>query len=148
LDIAENFGTGTDDDVFTEGGVALATLLAGAAEGDSLVDEGVVSDNGCFADDNAHAVVNKHALANGRAGVNFDAGQEARKVGDQAGDEGNSHKVQPVGEPVEQQRLQARVAKQNLKPVASGWIAIENDAEVGNKSIEHGRISSFGKTDH
>ena len=65
-------------------GVPLAVLLAGAAERDALVERDVVADDRRLADDHAHAVVDEEALADGGAGVDLDAGEEARDLGEPA----------------------------------------------------------------
>ena len=65
--------------------MALAHVLAGAAQGDAVVNQAVVPDLGGLADDKAHAVVDDQALADGGAGVDLDAGAAAAGLGDQAG---------------------------------------------------------------
>jgi hypothetical protein len=75
--VAEHLGARAHGDVVAQGGVALAGLVAGAAECDALVEHAVVAHDGGFADDDAHGVVDKEVLANLRGRVNLDAGDVA-----------------------------------------------------------------------
>lgn len=50
---AQNLCARADDDVFFNGGVALALLFARAAEGDALIDDGAALHLCRFADDDA-----------------------------------------------------------------------------------------------
>ena len=74
-----------DQHVVADGGMALAVVLAGAAQGDAVVDQAVVADLGGLADDDAHAVVDDQAAADRGAGVDLNAGPEAGPLGDSAG---------------------------------------------------------------
>ena len=58
------------------GGVALALVLAGAAQGHPLVEQAVVPISAVSPDDDAHAVVDDQAAADGGAGVDLNAGPE------------------------------------------------------------------------
>ena len=62
--------------------MALAVLLAGAAQRDALVQQHVVADLRGLADHHAHAVIDEEAAADARAGMNLDARQSARKLAD------------------------------------------------------------------
>ena len=53
--------------------MALAGVLAGAAQGHAVVDGAVVADLRRLAEDDAQAVVHEQALADLRAGVDLDA---------------------------------------------------------------------------
>ena len=57
--------------------VALAGLVAGAAERDALVEHTVIAHDGSLANNDAHGVVDKEVLANLRGGMNLDAGDVA-----------------------------------------------------------------------
>lgn len=62
-----------DDHAAFHRGVALAVILARAAQGDALIERYVVAHLGGFANDHARAVVDEHTAANLCAGVNFNA---------------------------------------------------------------------------
>ena len=78
---AEHLGAGRDQHVVADGRVALAGVMAGAAERDPVVDRAVVSNLSGFANDDAHAVVDEQAAADGRA---LD-GSRCRSYGGQTG---------------------------------------------------------------
>jgi hypothetical protein len=48
-----------------------------------MIDHDVLADFGSLSDDHTHAVVNEETPADGGAWVDFDAGQEAAKLGDE-----------------------------------------------------------------
>src|SRR5579863_2490807 len=94
VDVAEDFGAGTDDDAIAEGGVALSLLAAGAAEGDALVEEDVVTDFGGFADDYPGAVVDEKPAADGGSGMDLDAGEKAADLRQDARHERHTPAIQ------------------------------------------------------
>ena len=94
--VAEHFGTGAHGDVVAQGGVALAGLVAGAAERDALIEHAVVAHNGGLADDNAHGVVDKEMFADLRGGMNLDAGDVAGDLREHAGERAMAMFPQPV----------------------------------------------------
>ena len=58
----------------------LASLFAGAAQRDALVEGHVVADLGGFADDHAHAVIDEEAPADLGAGMDLDSGDPSRDL--------------------------------------------------------------------
>ena len=81
---------GPDDHVVAHGGVPLARLLAGAAQGDALVDGDVLAHLGGLADDHPDAVVDEEALAQGGPRMDLDPGEEPPELGDQPRQHGTS----------------------------------------------------------
>ena len=55
--------------------MALAGVLAGAAQGDPVIDGAVVADLGGLTENDAHAVVDEQLVADLGAGMNLNAGQ-------------------------------------------------------------------------
>ena len=86
-DVSQNLGARADDHVVAEGGVPLALLLAGAAQGHALVEQNVVADFGGLADHHAHAVVDEEPAADRRAGMDLDARQGAAELRNERGPE-------------------------------------------------------------
>src|SRR5207248_2243966 len=115
LDIAQHFGSGPYDDVVAQRGMAFAALIAGAAEGDSLVEQDVVADFGGFADDDAGAVIDEEAPAYGGAGVNLDSGEESADLGDDAGNERHAPDIELMREAVSQNGMEPRVTEKDLE---------------------------------
>ena len=95
-DVAEHFGARAHGDVVAQGGVALASLVAGAAQGYALVEDAVVTHDGSFANDDAHSVVDKEVLADLRGRVNLDAGDMAGELREHAGERAMAVFPQPV----------------------------------------------------
>ena len=62
--------------------MTFALLLAGSAQRDALIDGDVVANNGRFTDDDTGAVVDEEPSTQARAGMNIDAGEEARELGE------------------------------------------------------------------
>ena len=126
-----------------DGGVALAHVLAGAAQGDAVVDQAVVPDLGGLADDDAHAVVDDQALADGGAGVNFDSGAPAAGLGDPAGEQLQVVLIAPVGPAVAAGGFQSGIEQQHLQRSTgggvAGFIGFDGFAQV----FEHGFPLSF-----
>ena len=60
-------------------GMALALVPRSAAQRDAVIERAIVADFGGLAHHHAHAVIDEHAAADGGAGVDFDAGQPARR---------------------------------------------------------------------
>ena len=99
-DGAQDLGPRPHHHVATQGGVALAHILAGAPQGHPLVEQAVVSQLGGLADDDAGAVVDDQPAADGGAGVDLNAGPEPGPLGQEAGQEFQPVAVEPVGQPV------------------------------------------------
>ena len=133
LNIAENFSAGANHDTAANRGMALACFFTSTAEGDALINQRVVTDDGGFTNDDTHTVINKGAFAESSAGVNFNAGKEASEMGNEAWQEGNTPTVQPMGEPMGGDRVEAGVAAEHFQPMVSGRIAPEDDLKVFNE---------------
>src|SRR5581483_9257689 len=119
-----------DHDVVLDGRVALPLGEARAAEAHALVDEDVVSDLGGLPHDDAHAVVDEDAPSDARAGVDLDPGQEARERRQEARRQPRPAQPQRVGDAMHQQRVDARVAEDDLERRARGRIPLEGDEDV------------------
>ena len=102
--------------------VALAGLVAGAAERDALVEHAVVAHNGGLADDDAHGVVDKEVLANLCGGMNFDAGDMTGNLREHAGERAMTVLPEPVLGHVVPLGVQARIGKEDDQTVLRGGI--------------------------
>ena len=116
LEGAQHLGPGGHHHVVAQGGVALALVLAGAAQGDPVVDQAVVADLRRLADDNAHAVVDDEPAADPGAGVDLNAGPEPAPLAHQPGNEEQPVPVEEVGQPVVQRGMHPRIEQENLQP--------------------------------
>ena len=129
-DVAEDVGVVADEDSVAEGGVAFASGLAGAAEGDGLVQRDVVADDGGFADDDADAVVDEEAAADLGGGVDLDSGPEAGALGAEAGEQLEVVAPEPVLDVVGPDGVEAGIAENHHEPRGGGGIALEDGADV------------------
>ena len=89
--------------------MALAGVLAGAAERHTLVERAVVADLGSLADDDTAAVVDDKPFADFGAGVNLNAGEKFRALTDGARAALVPVRVERVGGAVQQHGVQPRV---------------------------------------
>ena len=80
IDRPQHLGTGTHHDIVSQGGMPLTLILSGSAQGNTLIQQAVVTDHCGFADYNAHSVINKQALSDLRTGMDFNSGFMARAL--------------------------------------------------------------------
>ena len=117
--------------------MALALVLAGAPQGDAVVNQAVVPHLGGLADDDAHAVVDDQAAADGGAGMDLDARPEPAPLGHQPGQEFQLVTVQGVGQPVVKGGVHAGVEEKNLQPAAGrripGLVGPQGFAQSGHR---------------
>ena len=102
--------------------MALAGILAGAAQCHAVVDGAVVADHGGLAEHDAHAVVDEQAPADPGTGVDLDAGFVAAVLADPAGKEKVPVLIQPVGNAVVDQDMEAGVQQDDLQHAACGGV--------------------------
>ena len=133
---AEHLRTRRDQHVVADGRVALAGVLAGAAEGDAVVDGAVVADLGGLADDDAHAVVDEQALADLRTGVYLDAGHMPRKLRKRTREEKVLVLIEPVCLAVVKQSMEALIEEDDLERGARRRVAVADRASVVEQALE------------
>jgi hypothetical protein len=114
VDVAKNFGSSPNDNVASDGGMPLACFFPGAAQGDALINQGVVSHKCRFSNDNPHAVVDKDSFAEGCTGVNLYASKKPGQVRDKPGQEGNAMAMQPMGKPMTGDRMETGITEQDF----------------------------------
>ena len=102
--------------------MALAALLARAAEGDALIDDDALFHFRRLADDDAHAVVDEDAWGDLRGGVNLDARQKLCKLRRPAREKTQVHLIEAVCKAVPRERVHARIGEPDLKLVACGGV--------------------------
>jgi hypothetical protein len=75
-------------------------------------------------------VVEKHTLANFGGGVNFNASEPARKMGNKATQPLETDVPATVRQAVQQHRVQTGVASQHFPAASSGRVAVQNALNV------------------
>ena len=134
---AEHLCARADDHVIPDGRVALAHVLARAAQRHALIERHVVADHRRFADHHAVAVVNEKALADARAGVNLDAGYMAAVLGEPARQRHVTAQIEPVRHAVIRHRLDRRIAQQHLPPGFCRRVALHHRGDIRAKIVKH-----------
>ena len=130
LERPQHLRASADHHVVTEGRMTLALVPTGAAEGDPLIQGAVVADLGGFADHDAHAMINEKPPADSSARMNLDPGQPAGDSRQKARQPFQAQSPQRMVEPMEQERMNARIGGENLKYRARRRIAVEYGINV------------------
>ena len=130
LDVAEHLGARAHDHVVAERGVALAVLVARAAQGNSLVEGAVVAHDGGLANNDAHGMVDKEPAAELRAGVNLDPGKEPRDLAEHARGSAQAVRPEPVLGGVHPLSVEAGVGDKDGKGALRGGVVGLNVGDV------------------
>ena len=136
-DIAQHLGAGAHHHAVAQGGMALAFLVARAAQRHALVEQHIVADFSGFADHHAHAVVDEEAPADGGAGVDLDARQKAADLRDHARHQRHPPAIQPVRQAVQQDGVEAGVAEEDLDHALGGRVFPENGVDLFPDGSQH-----------
>src|SRR5438093_4934315 len=112
--------------------MALAAGEAGASQRHSLVERHPVADLGRLPDHDTGAMVDEELTADVGRRKYLDPGRDAREIGKQARDQGHAGLLERVCDTVRQNRMDARVAREDLeRPYsASSRIALANRGDV------------------
>jgi len=84
LNIAEKLGARADDHTIADRGVSFASIVPGAAERHTVIDQDIIAYDRRFSDDHTHSVVDKKPPTDDCGGVNLDAGEKPGELGEQA----------------------------------------------------------------
>src|SRR6185437_1313819 len=140
LDIAEDLGPCPHHNSAPDLGMAIAPLVAGAAEGNAVQHRAIVADHGSLADDDARGVVEHDALADHRRGVDVDL-QEARGQALQIKREVLTSRLpKSMRNAVGLERMEALVIEQGLDQAAACRIALGNRHKVGSERLAERRL--------
>jgi len=133
---AKHLCAGADHDVVAERRMALADILARAAERYALIEQAVVPDLGGFADHDAGSVVNDQTTANGRAGMDLDTGHMPRKLRKRTREEKVLVLIEPVCLAVVKQSMEALIEEDDLERGARRRVAVADRASVVEQALE------------
>src|SRR5205814_4834645 len=123
-DGADDLGPRADHHVVAEGRVALLTLEARPRQAHALVERHVFPDLGRLADDDAHAMVDEEPRTEPSRRVDLDARQEPREVGEDTGRGYPAGAPEAVGDAMEHESVDARIAEERLEAGAQGGVAL------------------------
>src|SRR5665647_441547 len=127
----EDPGAGTDGDVVADRRMTLDALHRTTAEGDAVVHQYVVAYLGSLADDHTHAVVDEEAPTDLRAGVDLDAGDRPRELGQQPSSQAATGLgPQAVREPVHPDGMQPWGGQRHLETGVHGRVPLDRRVQI------------------
>ena len=135
LDIAEDLGAGADQHAVADLGMAVAGLLAGAAERHVLQDRDIVLDHRRLADDEAGGVVEEDAAAHRHRRIDVGL-EDLRRAALQVEREVAPPRVpQPVRQAVGLDGVEALEVEQRLDVALAGRIAVVDRGDVATDDL-------------
>ena len=121
--------------------MALAGILAGAAQGNALIQRAAIAYLCRFADDDAGAMINKNIVPDDGAGVDLDTGKKPGELADKTRQEKAVVPVQPVRRSVPKQRVYAGVHQQYFKAGTGSGVALTHRRYVLPDPFAHKKTS-------
>jgi hypothetical protein len=109
--VAEDFRSSADDYIVFDRGMALAVLLACAAQGHALVESHVVADDRRLADHDAVAVIDEQTASDLRSGMDFNSSEKTRGLRQHASQQERAMIPQPVIQAVKPDRMESGIAQ-------------------------------------
>ena len=110
--------------------MALAVLLAGAAQSHALVESHVIANAGCFTNHHAQAVIDEQAPPDLGAGMDFNSGKKTRDLREQSRQQEKAMSPKPVIDAIKPDRMQAGVAQENFEARAGRGIVLQHVGHV------------------
>ena len=104
-----------------------------------LVDADVFADAGGLADDHSRPVVDGKALVDLGPGVDVDPGEAVGMLGHDPRQERHPQFEEAVGNPVDRDGIDARVAEDDFIVAARGRVAVVSGAHIGGQDLADGR---------
>jgi hypothetical protein len=142
LETAQHLRTGADHHATTQRRMPLgAAVKRGAAQRHALIDRAVIADHRRFADHHAHAVIDEHAPPHRGARVDFDAGEHAPDVRNEASEPGETAAPAEIRRAMQHQRVDARIAGEHFEGRACGRIACKHAGDIFAQVSKH--LSSY-----
>ncbi len=146
-DITEDGGTRVDDDFVFEVGVSfdafdgVAVFVEGetfCAEGDTLIEADALSDDSGFTDDNACSVIDKQPFGDRGPGMDIDTCQGVGAFGDHAGQDGDAHLIELVGDTLVCDGEESGITEDHFIAGQGGGIADVGGVDIRAKKAPNG----------
>jgi len=134
---SQDFCAGPYDHIIPQSWVPFASFVSGTPKGHILINQRIIAYLGGLTYNYAHAVVDKKAAADFRAWVDFNSGEEAGELRDHAWQQGYIGVVEPVGEAVEQDRVEPGIAQENLKDALGGRVFAKYGVDLFPDCAKH-----------
>ena len=122
--------------------MALAPLVARAAQRHALVEQHVVADLRGLADHHAGTVIDEEAAPDGGSRMNLDPGEEAADLREHPRHQRHAPPVQAVRHAVRQDGVEARVAEEDFQHALGGRILPEDGVDLFADGAEHCGLSA------
>ena len=109
-------------------------------KGDTLIDRAIIPHDCSLADHDTHSMIDKDPLTDRCARVNLDPREDARHMRDKAGCCTKLHLPKTLCHAVHNQRVNSRVAQDDLEHRACGGITTAHGENIVPKAIEHQHV--------
>ena len=129
-DIAQNFGTSTDDDVGVDGRMAFAPRKTHSAERHLLIDQYIISDYRCFADDNSGGMIDKNPATDLSTRMDIDGGEKLSYRGDEPWKKAPPPNIERMTDPIEKKGPDTRVVEKEFEGIVQCRIVALDGAEI------------------
>jgi len=134
---AQDFRAGSHDNIVPQGGMPFASFVASTPQSHILINQNIVPNLGGLPYHDGHAVVDKKTAAYGGAWMNFDAGEEARELRDHARQQRDARLVEPMGDAMEQNSVEPRIAQEDLEDALSGRVFAKYGVDLFPDCAKH-----------
>jgi hypothetical protein len=114
VDIAKHLGSSSYNHIITDGGMALALLLAGSPQGYTLIKGNIIAYLSRLPYNHAHTMINKQPFPYTGPGMNLYTCEKAVNLRNNPAQELKTFAPEEVGYPVKEDGMEARVAQDNL----------------------------------
>jgi hypothetical protein len=121
----------------TDGRVAFFLLQANPSQDDALIEEDIVADFRRFADDNAGSMINEETPADPGTGMDFNTGEKPIDMGDKSCREIPVMAPEGMGDPVQPEGMESRVAGDYLQNAPGGGVLPENRLNIFSDPFYH-----------
>ncbi len=133
----KDLGSGTHNHPIFQGGVSLALVPTGAAQGHALIQGDIVTNLSSLTNNHTQAVIDKEAAPDLGPRMDLNSGKPATDGGQKTGQPFQVVGPQPMRGPVQQQRMQTGIAGQNLNGITSRWVTMKYTLNIFFDSSEH-----------
>lgn len=130
VDWPQNRRADAKHDATADRWMSLSPFEARAAERDALIQQHVIADLGRLTDDDAHPVIDDNSPADPGARMYLDAGQPAPGVRYETGEKIQAPAIERVSQPVNPDRVQTRIADDDLGNASGGRVALSDRQDV------------------
>ena len=98
------------------------------AQSHAVIHGNIIADFSGFTDDHSHTVINEELAADPGAGMNLDAGDEAGDLRSKSAEKEHVMRPEPVGDAMQPDGMQPRIAEEDFKCIACRRIAIKTES--------------------